>query len=105
MSPNGGEIWKQGSRQIVRWESHDLSPTSQVDLTLRRQQPFVASQKDYTLVVDAINDGLEEITLPDNLIGNLFWIEVNTSLGDNFINDWSDAPFSICDNTGKCLDL
>ena len=105
MSPDGGEIWKQGSRQIVRWKSYDLSPTSQIDITLRRQQPFTASQEDHALVIDTINDGLEEITLPDNLIGNLFWIEVGTSLGDNFINDWSDAPFSICDNTGRCLDL
>lgn len=103
-SPNGGEIWSLGSHQTIKWRSLNIPSSIPMTITLREQQPFTSSQKDSILVTATPNDGSEEVVLP-NIVGNLIWIGVSTKVDGEFVNDWSDAPFSICDNSGKCLNL
>lgn len=89
LSPNGGETWAQGSKQVIAWKS-----TTQESVFTR----INLTGASYSLIFSQTpNDGSESWLVPSTVpIGN-YRISVSLCRSDNdcFWNDFSDAPFRI----------
>ncbi len=88
ITPNGGESWKRGTVQTIKWRS-DLVVGPEVKFKLYQGSQFV----DY-LSGNVPNTGLWDWAIPATLSpGNGFWLMLYTP--DYVYRDYSDGLFSI----------
>jgi len=89
--PNGGEIWKVGKQEDIRWSS-----TGAVgDVRLEYSTDGFAHT--HTIITSTANDGVYKWTIPNDLSNNVRVRVVSAS--DATVNDTSDAPFTITART------
>lgn len=100
LSPNGGEMWAQGSQQVIAWKS-----TTQESFFAR----INLTGASYSLIFSQTpNDGSESWLVPSTIPTGNYRISVSLCRSNNdcFWNDFSDAPFSIiASNTGTSQNL
>ena len=88
-TPNGGENWRRGTTQTIRWNSTE-SPGSYVKIELLK--PGVANR---LIVSSTINDGSHPWLIPTTMApGNDYKIKI-TGIVNPAINDTSDNNFTI----------
>jgi 5-hydroxyisourate hydrolase-like protein (transthyretin family) len=88
-SPNGGEVWMQGTRRTITWTSTGDIGAS-VRIYLVQDLSLLA-----TFVAEAPNNGSYEWSIPLNQqVGNDYRICI-TSAANSVYSDWSDNSFSI----------
>ncbi len=101
-SPNGGEVWAQGSSQTIRWTTTGMPASSYMIARLRNvssgQEYYfdVPSQSDY---IGVLNSGIFYATLPSNIPVGQYRAEVKTSINGVSYLDASDSYFSITAST------
>jgi len=97
ISPNGGEVWKSGSQQEIKWSSTlPSSETVQIGV-------FVESDLNYYVVANVANDGsytwnIEDQTFPPWDKGRR-WIDISYYGSEGTEYDRSDTYFTIIQNT------
>ena len=90
-SPNGGEIWKAGSKQTIQWTSKNIDSNQKLDVIRLRNSRGV----EIVLISGTLNDGSEQIVVPSLPEGS-YTLEIKTySSGGELIFDSSDRAFSI----------
>src|SRR3989344_5367187 len=90
-SPNGGEIWKAGSKQTIQWTSKNIDSNQKLDVIRLRNSRGV----EIVLISGTLNDGSEQIVVP-SLPDGSYTLEIKTySSGGELIFDSSDRAFSI----------
>ncbi len=88
IAPNGGEKWKQGKKQKIKWEPGDAGEN--VKLELLRNGTVVNTIKNATP-----NDGQMKWKVPNSLApGNGYKVRA-TSKSNNAIKDSSDGSFKV----------
>jgi len=90
LSPNGGEVYTAGQEITVKWESCNVSQTSQVIVALHQNGGW-ENVTNLTISID--NDGVEVFTLPDITVGS-YKIRVGFASG-TVAQDFSDNLFTI----------
>jgi len=90
VSPNGGETWTTGSSQYIKWSSS--LPSAHKIITVRLRD---SASREYYLLSDTPNDGIEQITVPATLVAGLYTLEIKTFLENQTVFDKSDAAFNI----------
>ncbi len=92
ISPNGGEIWEQGSTQTIQWTSEDF--TGNVKITLLRS-PFFS-----LVLADSIPDtgSWEWEISPTQAIASNYKIRVQDAANSSILDE-SDDVFSITEAT------
>ena len=90
-SPNGGEIWKAGSKQTIQWTSKNLDNNQKLDVIRLRS----SKGGETNLLLGTLNDGSEQIVVP-SLPDGSYTLEIKSySSGGELIFDSSDRAFSI----------
>ena len=98
LSPNGGEIWPQGSTQNVRWTSSDIPQGARVTaVTIILTDPSGTS--DYVNLTPSpapnVESGNASIPVSDNLTPGSHKIWIYILVDGAFVKDFSDEPFTI----------
>ena len=89
VSPNGGEKWRRGTTQTIKWNSTE-SPGTYVKIELLK--PGVANK---VIVYSTLNDGSHPWLIPAaQLPGDDYKIKITSTINAS-INDTSDNPFTI----------
>jgi len=91
LSPNGGEEWKHGSRQVVKWKTKDVSRNARLTIGLRHSK----TGADFVLLGNTRNDGIQSVTVPEKIPSGAYLLFAKTKVGDTIVNDWSDGKFTI----------
>lgn len=89
LSPNGGEQWKIGSRQLIKWTSKGVRSSNLLTVGL------ISKINDYVLASDTTNDGREYVTIPGFLPPGSYLLTIKTNVNGIIIDDWSDQSFQI----------
>jgi peptidoglycan hydrolase-like protein with peptidoglycan-binding domain len=118
LSPNGGEVFTAGQQITVKWESCNVTSNS-IGIFLIKHNPAVPYTQSQTSgdyggfslgSYSTVDDGIEQITLPNSLNTNLtlgqnYFIVINglgdaTNIGSGYHpQDYSDNLFTINNNT------
>jgi|GEM_PF-1588711 len=86
-APNGGEVWKAGEQQDIRWSS-----TGSVG-NVRLEYSTDGFAHTHTIVASTANDGVHTWTIPNDPSSSVR-VKVSSTLTST-INDISNAPFTI----------
>jgi hypothetical protein len=98
LSPNGGEEYVAGENIEIKWETCNISSSKQIFIQLRPESGAMPHN-----IINAespvnLNDGIEEVQIPQNTIAGQYRMRVGHSPLDHeatVIADISDNPFTI----------
>ena len=102
VSPDGGEVWQLGSAQAVQW-SYTGNPGSTVKIEALRGETVVATIPGVS--IGSGGSGSFNLTVPFSTpLGDNYRFRV-TSTSNPAYTDVSDAPFTICADSGTSITL
>jgi len=103
-NPNGGEIWKEGQTQVVRWSAQNIVGNQSVKLVDLNNRVVMTVASDIT--ANNTSTGLYQISwvLPSEFVSEASPIQykISVSANNGSALDYSDTPFTIvADGKGK----
>jgi hypothetical protein len=105
ISPNGGEILKEGSTYTIKWETKNIPTGNKISISIRRVAPPAlpteGQEFDPIVFVNLENTGSKDWTVSDMYPEGNYILEINSYASipiTNPISDESNAVFSIVKN-------
>ncbi|MCX6087668.1 MAG: hypothetical protein NTV78_00590 [Caldiserica bacterium] len=102
ISPNGGEILKEGSTYIIKWETKNIPEGNKISINIRRVAPpplpSEGQEFDPIVFVNLENTGSKEWTVSDMYPEGNYIIGINSYASipiTDVVTDESDAVFQI----------
>ncbi len=93
LSPNGGEIWTQGTLQQIRWSPQGFPTNSSVYISL--YGPTTS-----TIATNVLNSGSYSWTIPSDIPSSSnYRVYIWAGISGASYFDYSDAPFTITSTT------
>lgn len=100
ISPNGGEIWSQGSTQKITWTTSNIPASNMMTVRLRDR---VGGVEHYLSESGVLNTGSFSFAVPSTLIPGLYRAEVKTAVNGVSYLDSGDNYFSIVAPGNQCV--
>ena len=89
VSPNGGENWRRGTTQTIKWNSTESLGTY---VKIELLKPGVANK---VIILSTLNDGSHPWIIPaTQLPGDDYKVKITSTINAS-VNDTSDNPFTI----------
>jgi hypothetical protein len=105
ISPDGGEVLKEGSTYTIKWETKNIPAANKISITIRRVAPpaLPTEGQEFNPIVfiNLENTGSKDWTVSDMYPEGNYIIEINSYASTpitNPISDESNAVFSIVKN-------
>jgi hypothetical protein len=102
ISPNGGEVLKEGSTYTIKWETKNIPAGYKVSISIRRVAPpplpAEGQEFDPVVFVNLENTGSKDWTVSDMYPEGNYILEINSYASvpvTNPVSDESDAVFQI----------
>lgn len=102
LSPNGGEVIKEGSVYTIKWETKNIPASNKISINIRRIPPPPLQQEgqefDPIIFVNLENTGSVKWTVSDTYPEGSYVLGITSYASvpiTNPISDESDAPFRI----------